>query len=393
MAKNRKRQKKIKSPAPPPPPVVKEEEEEEEEEAPMLKEVDDDLIEDNGTSSEEEDEDDEEDDDNDDDNDGMESGPESIRDILEGEEDDEDDGEFAEEAAALRAAIAEGAFDGVVAEGRGVLRQSGAGEDESEEDEDDDEEEEEEHTYTRAAIPSVNNVAALRAATAAVDRGLPWPETFDVTASADLGLEEAPAGGGLAPVHDDLTREVAFYEAALGAVNEARQRCGTHKIPFDRPVDFYAEMVKGDSHMAKVKDRLIFESKKIEAFEQRKNSKEQKLRSKEAQSDRAKEKAKTKKDNIRAVGDYAKDVASRRMPGFVEDEDDNGGVGGGKKGPNWKRERADKKFGFGGKRGKFKQNTKKDLEDMSKYNPRGNFGGMGKKTTKGSGGAGGKRPG
>ena len=39
-------------------------------------------------------------------------------------------------------------------------------------------------------------------------------------------------------------------------------------------------------HMARVKDRLIFENKKIEAVQQRKSNREQKLRSKEAQANK-----------------------------------------------------------------------------------------------------------
>ena len=57
-----------------------------------------------------------------------------------------------------------------------------------------------------------------------------------------------------------------------------------------------------------------------------------------------------------------------------------------------------KKYGFGGKRGRFKQNDQKTLNDMSGFKPRGSFAG-GQKTTfggkgkKGGGGGGAKRPG
>lgn len=39
----------------------------------------------------------------------------------------------------------------------------------------------------------------------------------------------------------------------------------------ERPTDFFCEHVKTDNHMAKIKDRLIMEEKKIDAFEKRKN--------------------------------------------------------------------------------------------------------------------------
>jgi len=47
-------------------------------------------------------------------------------------------------------------------------------------------------------------------------------------------------------VHDDLKREVAFYNLALEAVHAARQQCETLGMPFTRPEDFFAEMVKTD---------------------------------------------------------------------------------------------------------------------------------------------------
>jgi len=144
--------------------------------------------------------------------------------------------------------------------------------------------------------------------------------------------------------------------------------------------------------MAKVKDRLIFETKKMEAFEQRKSNKEIKLRAKEARANKAVEKAKTKRDHLKAVDDWAKSAASNRVPGAIRDDDDyqlsrlSGGGGGG---VNKKRQRADKKYGRGGKRGKFKQNDPRDLNDMSGFNPRGNFGGIGTKSGKASKGGGG----
>ena len=57
-------------------------------------------------------------------------------------------------------------------------------------------------------------------------------------------------------------------------------------------------------------------------------------------------------------------------------------------GPSKKRQTADKKFGYGGKKGRFKQNDRKSMNDMSGYNPRGNFAGGMKKTGSGASRAG-----
>ncbi len=126
--------------------------------------------------------------------------------------------------------------------------------------------------------------------------------------------------------------------------------------------------------MAKVKDRLIYEGKKMEAFEQRKSNREQKLRSKEKHAHRLAQKAKAKKDNLRAVQDWAQSAASNRVGGGkIRDDDDDYLNKMNNRGPNKKRIAADKKFGYGGKRGRFKQNDPKSMNDMSGYNPKGNF--------------------
>lgn len=42
------------------------------------------------------------------------------------------------------------------------------------------------------------------------------------------------------------------------------------KVNISRPDDFYAEMLKDDSHMMKVKSRLLRQSVKIKTFEEKK---------------------------------------------------------------------------------------------------------------------------
>ena len=246
-------------------------------------------------------------------------------------------------------------------------------------------------------------------------KGMPWAETFDIVPSTPLPFGPASQGGNPLDIDDDLKREVAFYDLALEAVVQGRKNCQESGIPFTRPQDFFAEMVKSDGkcsdcsyseyqegiymihshpdslfvssdHMARVKDRLIFESKKMEAVAQRKSNKEHKLRAKEAQANKIAEKAKRKKDHFRAVEDWAQSAASKRGRRLADNDNDYiQAFGGAKKGPNKKRQYADKKYGFGGKRGRFKQNDPKSMNDLSAYNVRGNFAGGMKKSASGSG--------
>ena len=84
-------------------------------------------------------------------------------------------------------------------------------------------------------------LAAVLDEMTAAKKGMPWAETFDVIPSEPLPFVDNPLD-----VHDDLKREVAFYNLALEAVKEARNACNDAGVPFSRPDDFFAEMVKTD---------------------------------------------------------------------------------------------------------------------------------------------------
>lgn len=263
----------------------------------------------------------------------------------------------------------------------------------SDEEEDEDKESSKvEKKYKKLQDNNYINSKALSVVAAeltSIQSKLPWAETFVIVPPTPLPFGENgdPESNPL-DIHDDLKREVAFYNTALEAVNLARPKCQEFGIPFSRPEDFFVEMVKTDDHMANVKDRLIFENKKIEAVASRKSSKEQKLRAKESNSNRLAEKAKRKKDHFQEVEEWANSAAKNRGGALRDDMDDhflnNRNSGGG---PGKKRQIADKKFGFGGKKGRFKQNDRKSMNDTSSYNPRGNFAEGMKKSAKSGAGA------
>jgi len=151
-------------------------------------------------------------------------------------------------------------------------------------------------------------------------------------------------------------------------------------------------------HMAKIKDRLIFETKKMEAVERRKSNKEQTAMAKERHAFRIAEKSKQKKEHMDALNDWKKNTERNRsnLGGKVNDwQDDEDQLRGMSGGVNKKRMAANKKYGFGDKRGgRFKQNDKRTLNDMSGFKPKGGFGGIGQKSSGGKGkGKGKKRPG
>eukprot|EP00897_Mesotaenium_endlicherianum_P004974 jgi/Mesen1/4504/ME000023S03877 len=182
---------------------------------------------------------------------------------------------------------------------------------------------------------------------------------------------------------------MAFYTQALEGVKVAYLKLQEAGIPFLRPSDYYAEMVKSDAHMLKVKDKLLHEQKSLEEVEQRRKQRDAKKYSKEVQAEKLKERAKTKKESIESVKKWRK---LRQNSDFTEGGDDfpvaldehddarpsrgrsqgpgdrsTPKFGQGAGGASKRRLSRDSKFGFGGRKRLSKQNTAESSGDMTGY--------------------------
>eukprot|EP00741_Cyanophora_paradoxa_P005330 tig00000880_g5169.t1 len=286
--------------------------------------------------------------------------------------------------------------------------------------EDEDEEDEEEAELERLALeglrnkgsrPHVNNTAALLQKLE--DIKLPddaWIETLAITPERPVTVENP---------EDDLGREVAFYEAALAGVKAAQKILDDAQVPFRRPADYFAEMVKSDTHMLKIKNRLLEEKKRIEGAAERRRQRELAKFGKQVQVKREQEKAQQKKKNISDIAKWRKQVGGDKAdPEFGISLDHEGGSDqergrkrprdsagsqgskGGKEGrgaPNAKRRKKDEKYGFGGKKKHAKANTGESAGDtrgfkLKKNNARGDAF-MSKKASQGMKQGGGKKKG
>ena len=112
---------------------------------------------------------------------------------------------------------------------------------------------------------------------------------------------------------DDLSREVAFYKQALDAANAARQLAAVEGMPFSRPSDYYAEMVKSDAHMERIRQRLLDESSGIKKSEDARKQRDLKKFGKKVQTAKIQE----REGERRALDDRLKTLkrsASPRLP-------------------------------------------------------------------------------
>ncbi|DBB00534.1 TPA: hypothetical protein ACH3X3_002233 [Trebouxia sp. C0006] len=197
----------------------------------------------------------------------------------------------------------------------------------------------------------------------------PWVETQVITHAEATQVDS---------VDDDLARELAFYNQALGAAQQAICKFEAAGTPWQRPPDYYAEMVKSDDHMAKVKQQLMHEQEQMEAVEQRQKQRETKKFSKAVQAERTKEKAQQKKANISDITRLRK---QRQKSGFAGELDLDETLdhkrppgkpsqrGGMAPQSNKRRQAKDEKFGFGGRKRQMKSNDASSAADMDSYKP------------------------
>ncbi|ORX44581.1 eukaryotic rRNA processing [Hesseltinella vesiculosa] len=118
---------------------------------------------------------------------------------------------------------------------------------------------------------------------------LPWIETMDITSSKPIEIDAEKEGEEL-----DMARELAFYQQALEAARLARDKFKKLNIPFSRPDDYFAEMIKSDEHMAKVRQRLLDESAKQKASEEARRQRQLKKFGKKVQVEKQLERQKQK---------------------------------------------------------------------------------------------------
>ncbi|KAE9373689.1 Ebp2-domain-containing protein [Stipitochalara longipes BDJ] len=204
---------------------------------------------------------------------------------------------------------------------------------------------------------TINNTVALTAALKRIAlpiSKLPFSEHQSVTTSEPVSIPD---------VSDDLNRELAFYAQSLSAVQEARKSLKAEGVPFTRPTDYFAEMVKADEHMAKIKAKLIDEAASKKASAEARKQRDLKKFGKQVQVAKIQERDKERKQTMEKIK-----VLKRKRQGAdtettneadmfdvaVDDEIKDSKVSRkDRQGPN-KRAKKDEKFGFGGKK-RFKK--------------------------------------
>ena len=158
-----------------------------------------------------------------------------------------------------------------------------------------------------------------------------------------------------------------FYRQAQAAVLEAIPRLQSLNVRTRRPDDYFAQMVKSDEHMNKIRAKLLSKEQGQQRSEKMAKLRELKKFGKKVQIEVQQKRQKEKKDMMDEMKKVRKGHGGNLD--FLDDGGHGGGGGGKKKHPAVaaKRNFKDKKFGFGGKKRGIKKNDKKSADDVSSY--------------------------
>lgn len=258
--------------------------------------------------------------------------------------------------------------------------------DEDEDEEEEDEEEEDEEEEEQEDVPlsdvefdsdadivphtklTINNKAALKEALSRIE--LPWVKHSFI--EHQLVVSADTVEGQIKDIYDDTERELAFYKQGLDAVNQGKATLLKLKVPFLRPMDYFAEMVKSDEHMDKLKSKLLQEAANKKASEDAKKQRQLKKFGKQVQVATLQERAKQKRETL----DKIKSIKKKRGANEMNDDDEfqialeeatREERPSKRSKPNGKRLAKQAKFGFGGKKSGTRKNDAASSADISGF--------------------------
>lgn len=190
------------------------------------------------------------------------------------------------------------------------------------EEEEQDEEDEEEDDAEESDIPlsdlsdderedvvthqrlTINNSAAIQSSLKRISflsPATPFSEHNSLVSQEPIEVPDA---------NDDLNRELAFYKVCQAAAMTARSYLKKEGVPFTRPGDYFAEMVKTDEHMGKIKKKLYDEAAAKKAAAEARKQRDLKKFGKQVQVAKLQQRAKEKRETLEKINALKKSTLS-----------------------------------------------------------------------------------
>lgn len=158
---------------------------------------------------------------------------------------------------------------------------------------------------------TINNTTALLAALNRIS--VPTDKTVPFATHQSLVASNATSES-IPDVQDDLQRELAFYTQSLEATRTARKLLRQEGVPFSRPKDYFAEMIKEDAHMEKVKAKLVEEASNKKAAQEARKLRDLKKFGKQVQVAKLQERHKEKRETLDKIKNLKRSKYSTTRP-------------------------------------------------------------------------------
>ncbi|CAG8667585.1 327_t:CDS:2 [Cetraspora pellucida] len=190
---------------------------------------------------------------------------------------------------------------------------------------------------------TINNKSALKKICNEIKIDVPWIETQVITSSEPASIKD---------INNDIERELALFVqldpfVTLEGAIEGRKNVLASGVPFSRPDDYFAEMVKSDVHMSRIRQKLVDEEQSIKASEEARRQRELKKFERKGIEDTA-----IDDDFDIALEQAAADDRPKKRQNT---------------GKNTKRISKNARYGFGGKKRHSKSNTATSSADISQF--------------------------
>ncbi|XP_046843427.1 LOW QUALITY PROTEIN: probable rRNA-processing protein EBP2 [Xenia sp. Carnegie-2017] len=202
---------------------------------------------------------------------------------------------------------------------------------------------------------------------------LNWLERLDITCDLKKGNKQK---WKISPILIKTTSKGNDVLPTIKmAVVQALSKLKKLGISTERPSDYFAEMVKTDDHMQKVREKLITKELVMEKSEKARKMREMKKYGKKVQQEVLRKRQQEKKQMLDSVKKYRK--GQKGKPEFLTNDNDEFEVntekgakrsaGNTVQGKSAKRQRKDVKYGFGGKKRANKRNTSESVDDIRSF--------------------------
>ncbi|KAL8710081.1 MAG: hypothetical protein Q9220_005353 [cf. Caloplaca sp. 1 TL-2023] len=222
---------------------------------------------------------------------------------------------------------------------------------------------------------TINNIAALTKAYRSITlpiAQLAFSEHQIVTSAEPISIQD---------VDDDLNRELAFHRQCLHAAKEAKLMLKKEGVAFSRPADYFAEMVKSDEHMGKIKQRMTNEAADKKAAVDARKLRDLKKFGKQVQVAKLQARDKAKRETLDRINTFKRKRRNNEEDGADETKlfdvalEDTSTLHKAARGPRMggasnKRQKKEDKFGFGGKKRFAKSGDVVSTSDLRAFSTR-----------------------